>query len=180
MCIRDRFEVVENEREARSRASLVEDELRLADSVIPTARERLEALLEQLRNADEAELRLIIKTDAHGSLEAIRDAVAKIGREGGKIVVVHGAVGGINENDVSLADVTGAVIVGFNVRPDSKSRKAAEVQGIEIRTYRVIYELLDEIEQMLVGRLAPDEVEQVLGSAEVRAIFKVPRAGSIC
>jgi len=122
---------------------------------------------------------LIIKADAHGSLEAIRDAIAKIGREGGKIVIIHGAVGGINENDVSLADVTEAVIIGFNVRPDGKSRRAAEEQGIEIRTYRVIYELLDEIEQMLVGRLAPEEIEQVLGSAEVRAVFKVPRAGNI-
>jgi len=112
-------------------------------------------------------------------LEAIRDALAKIGREGGKIVIVHGAVGAINENDVSLADVTGAVIVGFNVRPDGKTRRAAEEQGIEIRTYRVIYEMLDDIEQMLVGRLAPEEIEQVLGTAEVRAVFKVPRAGNV-
>jgi len=175
----DWFEVVSSEREARSKAAKVEDELKLADSVIPTARERLALLLEQLRNADEAELRLIIKADAHGSLEAIRDAIAKIGREGGKIVTIHGAVGGITENDVSLADVTEAVIIGFNVRPDAKSRRAAEKQNIEIRTYRVIYELLDEIEQMLVGRLAPEEIEQVLGSAEVRAVFKVPRAGNI-
>jgi len=175
----DWFEVVTNEREARSRAAKVKDKLKLADAVVPTARERLALLLEQLRSADEAELRLIIKADAHGSLEAIRDAIAKIGREGGKIVIIHGAVGGINENDVSLADVTEAVIIGFNVRPDGKSRRAAEEQGIEIRTYRVIYELLDEIEQMLVGRLAPEEIEQVLGSAEVRAVFKVPRAGNI-
>ncbi|HDK45185.1 MAG TPA: translation initiation factor IF-2, partial [Actinobacteria bacterium] len=175
----DWFEVVANEREARSRAAKVKDKLKLADAVVPTARERLALLLEQLRNADEAELRLIIKADAHGSLEAIRDAIAKIGREGGKIVIIHGAVGGINENDVSLADVTEAVIIGFNVRPDGKSRRAAEEQGIEIRTYSVIYELLDEIEQMLVGRLAPEEIEQVLGSAEVRAVFKVPRAGNI-
>lgn len=173
------FEVVASEREARTKAGLAEDVLRMADAIVPTARERLAALLEKLRTADEAELRLVIKADAHGSLEAIRDAIGKIGREGGKIVIVHGAVGGITENDVSLADVTDAVIVGFNVRPDSKSRKAAEVAGIEIRTYRVIYELLDDIEQMLVGRLAPEEVEQVLGSAEVRAVFKVPRAGNI-
>jgi translation initiation factor IF-2 len=175
----DEFEVVESDRQARTRASDVEDERRAADSVVPSAKERLTALLEQLRSEDEAELRVIIKADAHGSLEAIRDALAKIGREGGKIVTVHGAVGAITENDVSLADVTGAVIVGFNVRPDGKTRRAAEEQGIEIRTYRVIYEMLDDIEQMLVGRLAPEEIEQVLGAAEVRAVFKVPRAGTV-
>jgi translation initiation factor IF-2 len=92
---------------------------------------------------------------------------------------MHGAIGGINENDVKLAEVTEAVIIGFNVRPDGKTRRLAEDKGIEIRTYRIIYELLEEIEAMLVGKLAPEEVEAVLGSAEVRAIFKVPRLGSI-
>jgi len=175
----DEFEVVESDREARTRASDAEDERRAARAVVPSAKERLTALLEQLRTEDEAELRVIIKADAHGSLEAIRDALAKIGREGGKIVIVHGAVGAITEHDVSLADVTDAVVVGFNVRPDGKTRRAAEEQGIEIRTYRVIYEMLDDIEQMLVGRLAPEEIEQILGAAEVRAVFRVPRAGNV-
>ncbi|NND84089.1 MAG: translation initiation factor IF-2, partial [Acidimicrobiia bacterium] len=124
-------------------------------------------------------LRLIIKADAHGSLEAIRDSIAKIGREGGKITITHGAVGGIAENDVSLAEVTESVVIGFNVRPDPKARRSAEAKGIEIRTYTIIYELLDEVEQLLVGQLAPDEVEVVLGSAEVREVFKVPRFGNI-
>jgi translation initiation factor IF-2 len=88
-------------------------------------------------------------------------------------------VGGISENDVTLAEVTDAVIVGFNVRPEPKARRAAEESGVEVRTYGVIYELLDEIEQLLVGQLAPDREEVVLGTAEVRAIFKVPRAGTI-
>jgi translation initiation factor IF-2 len=92
---------------------------------------------------------------------------------------VHSAVGGINENDVTLAEVTGSVIVGFNVRPDGKARKAAELKGIEIRTYAIIYELLDELEAMLVGKLAPEIEEVVLGTAEVRALFKVPRAGTV-
>jgi translation initiation factor IF-2 len=175
----DEFEVVESDREARTRAADAEDERRAARAVVPSAKERLTALLEQLRTEDEAELRVIIKADAHGSLEAIRDALAKIGREGGKIVIVHGAVGAITEHDVSLADVTDAVVVGFNVRPDGKTRRAAEEQGIEIRTYRVIYEMLDDIEQMLVGRLAPEEIEQILGAAEVRAVFRVPRAGNV-
>jgi translation initiation factor IF-2 len=175
----DAFQAVKNERTARNMAAKSMELLKADEMVIPTARERLAQLLEQLRTQDEADLRLIIRADAHGSLEAIRESIAKIGRQGGKITTVQGAVGGISENDVSLAEVTESVIVGFNVRPDAKARKAAEDKGIEIRTYRVIYEMLDEIEQMLVGRLAPDKVEAVIGSAEVRALFRTPRAGTI-
>ena len=175
----DLFDVTEDEKEARARAAEAEDRLRSEEHVVPSATERLSQLLERMRSADEAELRLIIKADANGSMEAIRDAIGKIAREGGRITTIQSSVGGITENDVSLAEVTEAVIIGFNVRPDSNARREAEAKGIEIRTYRVIYELLEEIEQMLVGRLAPEEVETVLGSAEVRAIFKVPRAGSV-
>ncbi|MGH9167250.1 MAG: translation initiation factor IF-2, partial [Acidimicrobiia bacterium] len=92
---------------------------------------------------------------------------------------IHAAVGGINENDVMLAEASQAVIVGFNVRPDAKARRASEEQGVEILTYRVIYELLEEVEQMLVGRLAPEQVESILGVAEVRATFRVPRFGLV-
>ncbi len=100
-------------------------------------------------------LNVIVKADAQGSLEALRESIVKIEREGGKIQIVHTAVGGINENDVTLAEVTEAVIVGFNVRPEPKARRAAEAGRVEIRTYGIIYELLDEIEQLLVGQLAP-------------------------
>src|SRR5690606_15979194 len=141
-------------------------------------RERLEGLLEQLRSED-ATLRVIIKADAQGSLEALRESIGKIEREGGSIEIIHGAVGGINENDVNLADVSEAVIVGFNVRPEPGARRNAEQLGVEIRTYGIIYELLDDIEALLVGQLAPEEQEVVLGTAEVRAVFRVPRAGSI-
>jgi translation initiation factor IF-2 len=95
------------------------------------------------------------------------------------VTLIHGAVGGISENDVLLAETTESVVFGFNVRPDGKARKAAEGAGVEVRTYRVIYELLDDMEAMLVGRLAPEEVETVLGSAEVRATFRAPRFGTI-
>jgi len=175
----DAFEVAVSDRDARTQASQRFDQLREQQLTVPTAMERLQIRLEQLRSEDEAELRLIVKADTHGSLEAIRESISKIKREGGRIEIVHGAVGGINENDVKLADVTDAIIVGFNVRPDAKSRKAGENQAVEIRTYRIIYELLDEIEQMLVGRLAPEEVESILGSAEIRAVFKVPRIGAV-
>ncbi len=174
----DYFEVVESDREARRLAEERAEALKNASQAVPSARDRLQSLLDQLRT-DEATLNLIVKADAQGSLEALRESIVKIEREGGKIQIVHGAVGGINENDVTLAEVTESVVVGFNVRPEPKARKAAEEAGIEIRTYGIIYELLDEIEQLLVGQLAPEEHEQVLGTAEVRAIFKVPRAGTI-
>lgn len=175
----DPFDAVSTDREARTIAAQRSEADRDAALNTPAnARERLANLLEQLR-ADEAELRLILKADAHGSLEALRESIGKIKREGGRVEIMHGAVGGINENDVKLAEVTEAVIIGFNVRPDGKTRRLAEEKGIEIRTYGIIYELLEEIEQMLVGKLAPEEVEVVLGTAEVRAMFKVPRAGSV-
>jgi len=174
----DFLEVVSNDREARKIAAVRLEEMKLEEQAMPTARDRLQGLLEQLGTED-AQLNVIVKADAQGSLEALRESIGKIEREGGNISIVHGAVGGINENDVSLADVTGAVIVGFNVRPEPKSRKAAEQAGIEVRTYSIIYELLDDIEALLVGQLAPDEQEQVLGTAEVRATFKVPRGGMI-
>jgi translation initiation factor IF-2 len=175
----DRFEVAEDDRAARSMAEARRGEIRNEEFVVPTAADRLTDLLEEIRTADHAELRVIIKADAHGSLEAIRDAIAKIEREKGMVTFIHGAVGGISENDVLLAGTTEAVIFGFNVRPDANARKAAEAAAVEIRTYRVIYELLDDIEAMLVGRLAPEEVETVLGSAEVRATFRAPRFGTI-
>ena len=174
----DFFEVQKNDKEARRIAEERQQEEQAQSLVAPSARDRLQGLLEQLRS-DDAQLNLIVKADAQGSLEALRESIGKIEREGGKIQIIHTAVGGINENDVTLAEVTEAVIVGFNVRPEPKARRAAEEAGVEVRTYGIIYELLDEIEQLLVGQLAPDEEEVVLGTAEVRATFKVPRAGTI-
>jgi translation initiation factor IF-2 len=174
----DFFEVVKSDKEARALADERLTAIKEVEQAIPSARERLEGLLEQLRSED-ALLRIIIKADAQGSLEALRESIGKIEREGGSIEIVHGAVGGINENDVTLADVTESVIVGFNVRPEPNARRLAEQSGIEIRTYGIIYELLDDIEQLLVGQLAPEEQEVVLGTAEVRAVFKVPRAGTV-
>lgn len=174
----DYFESTPSDREARKIATDRQENIRAEAHQAPSAKDRLQGLLEQLRS-DDAMLNVIVKADAQGSLEALRDSISKIEREGGKIQVVHTAVGGINENDVTLAEVTTSVIVGFNVRPEPKARKAAEEAGVEIRTYGIIYELLDELEQLLVGQLAPDRLEQVLGTAEVRATFKVPRMGTI-
>ena len=175
----DMFEVVKNDRIARSMAAEQVDAVRAKTLVVPTARERLGQLLERLRSQEQTELLLIIKADADGSVEAIREAVGQIAREGGRVNVVHAAVGGINENDITLADATGSVVVGFNVRPDPNARRAAAASGIEVLTYSIIYELLDEMEQMLVGRLAPTREETLVGVAQVRATFRVPRLGAV-
>jgi len=142
---------------------------------MPSARDRFVSHLEQLQST-QGELRLVVKADAHGSVETLREAIGKIKREEGRIEIIHAAVGGINLNDVNLSDVTGAVIVGFNVRAESKAAREAQQRGIEFRSYSVIYELLDDVEQLLVGRLAPERHEDILGVAEVRALFRVPRA----
>ena len=175
----DLFETAADDRKARALAAgqLADDRAR--DLVVPTARQRLGRLLEQLRAEERAELNLVLKADADGSAGAIRDAVGKLDVAGGRVTTLHAAVGGITENDVRLADAAEAVVVGFNVRPDGNARRAADGAGVEIRTYSVIYELLDDLKRLLTGRIAPEEVEQVLGTAEVRAVFRVPRLGSV-
>jgi translation initiation factor IF-2 len=175
----DMFEVVKNERTARKMAAARVDELRAENLQVPTATERLGQLLEQMRTEDHAELIVIVKADAHGSLEAIRDAVAKIKREDAKVTIIHAGVGGITANDLMLAEASDAIVYGFNVRPDAGARKASKESGIDIRTFSVIYELLEDIESLLVGELAPEEVEAFLGVAEVRAVFRAPRFGFV-
>ena len=175
----DMFQVVKNERTARKMAEEEVAKKRASELLVPTATERLTQLLESMRTADHAELRVILKADAHGSLEAIRDAVEKISREDAAVSVIHGGVGGITANDVMLAEASDAIIYGFNTRPDASARSAAKKSGIDIRTFPIIYELLDDVEQLLVGELAPDEVETFLGVADVRATFRAPRYGLV-
>ena len=173
----DGFEVVKNERLARQLAAeqADRDRERKIRTEMPTARDRFVSHLEQMQST-QGELRLVVKADAHGSVETLREAIGKIKRDEGRIEIVHAAVGGVNLNDVNLSHVTGAVIVGFNVRAESKAAREAQQRGIEVRSYSVIYELLDDVEQLLVGRLAPERHEDILGVAEVRALFRVPRA----
>jgi translation initiation factor IF-2 len=115
----------------------------------------------------------------HGSLEAVTESLRKLSRGEVELTFVHRAVGGITENDITLAAATNATIIGFNVRPDRKSRELADQEDVEIRTYEIIYKLLEDIEQAMVGMLAPEYEEVVTGDAEVREIFRVPRIGAI-
>jgi translation initiation factor IF-2 len=175
----DMFEAVKDDRAARKLAQERLNEVRSATYNVPTATERLESLLESIRTADHAELRIIVRADAMGSLEAIRDSVSKITREDGKVTIIQGAVGGVTANDIMLAEASDAIVYGFNARPDATARAAAKDAGIDVRTFSIIYELLDDIEGMLLGELSPEEVESFLGVADVREVFRAPRLGKV-
>jgi translation initiation factor IF-2 len=140
---------------------------------------RLEDLFEQIQRGESATLNVVLKADVQGSLEAVSESLRKLEREDVKLVIVHRGVGGVTENDVQLAKASNATIIGFNVRPDKRSRELAEVEGVQIRTYEIIYKLIEEIEAAMLGLLAPIFEEVVTGEAEVREIFRVPKLGAI-
>ncbi len=125
------------------------------------------------------ELPLVLKADVHGSVEAVRDALLKLSRDAIKVNVLHTGVGAITETDVMLAKASGAIIVGFHVRPDPAGRKAAESQGVDVRIYRIIYEVVDDVRLAMAGLLPPTVTEAFLGRAAVRQIFSVPKVGTI-
>ena len=140
---------------------------------------KLEDIFAQIQSGEKASLNLILKADVQGSLEAVTESLRRLERDEVDISFVHRAVGGITENDITLANTTNATIIGFNVRPDGKARKLAEQEEVEIRTYEIIYKLLEDIEQAVVGMLEPEYEEVVTGEAEVREIFRVPKLGAI-
>jgi translation initiation factor IF-2 len=140
---------------------------------------RLEDLFEQIQRGETATLNIVLKADVQGSLEACTESLRKLEREDVKLVIVHRGVGGVTENDVQLAKASNATIIGFNVRPDKRSRELAESEGVQIRTYEVIYKLIEEIEAAMLGLLTPIFEEIVSGEAEVREVFRVPRVGAI-
>jgi translation initiation factor IF-2 len=178
----DEFRAAPDEKTARVVAEAREQRLRLkaqrGDARVKTGT-KLEDIFSQIQAGETATLNIVLKADVHGSLEAVTDALRKLDRPEVELTFVHRAVGGITENDISLAATTNATIIGFNVRPDRKARELADAEDVEIRTYEVIYRLLEEIEQAMVGMLAPEYEEVVTGEAEVREIFRVPRVGVI-
>jgi len=172
--------VVENERRARELAHGRGERLRreqFAQRV--AAGVPLEKLFEEMQGGVIQDLNLILKGDVVGSVEAAVSELQKIKHNEVRVNVIHQGVGGITENDVNLAIPAGALIVGFNVRPSAEARALAERAGVEIRTYRVIYQLTEDIEHALVGMLRPIETEATLGEAEVRALFRASRIGTI-
>jgi translation initiation factor IF-2 len=172
--------VVENERRARELAHSRGERLRREQLAQRTAAGlSLESLFEAMQAGAVQDLNLILKGDVVGSVEAAVSELQKIKHAEVRVNVIHQGVGGITENDVNLAIPAGALIVGFNVRPSAEARALAERAGVEIRTYRVIYQLTEDIEQALVGMLKPIETEETLGEAEVRATFRASRLGTI-
>ncbi|HEX2064903.1 MAG TPA: translation initiation factor IF-2 [Acidimicrobiales bacterium] len=165
---------VGEQREQRYRAA----DLRKTPSVAgPGA--KLEDIFEQIQRGETATLNVILKADVQGSLEAVTESLRKLERDEVKLSFVHRAVGGITENDVQLAAASSASIIGFNVRPDRNARSLAEAQDVEIRTYEIIYKLIEDLEAAMVGMLAPEYEEVVTGDAEVREVFSVPRVGKV-
>ena len=140
---------------------------------------RLEDIFEQIQKGEAATLNLIVKADVNGSLEAVTESLRKLEREDVKLAFVHRAVGRITENDIQLAATSNATIIGFNVRPERKAREMADAENVEIRSYEIIYKLIEDIESAMLGLLAPEFEEIVTGDAEVREIFSVPRVGKI-
>ena len=140
---------------------------------------RLEDIFEQIQKGEAATLNLIVKADVNGSLEAVTESLRKLEREDVKLAFVHRAVGRITENDIQLAATSNATIIGFNVRPERKAREMADTENVEVRSYEIIYKLIEDIESAMLGLLAPEFEEIVTGDAEVREIFSVPRVGKI-
>src|SRR5919204_389452 len=171
--------VVENERRARELANARGERLRREQLAQASRGVSIERLFEQMQAGAVRDLNLVLKGDVVGSVEAAVSELAKIQHPEVRVNVIHQGVGGITENDIMLASASSATVVGFNVRPNAEARALAEREGVEIRTYRVIYQLTEDIEQALVGMLRPVETEETLGEAEVRALFKVSRLGTI-
>jgi translation initiation factor IF-2 len=173
--------VVEHERQAKDIAEKRAERLRREQLAqrSKTAGVSLETLFERMQEGAVQDLNVVLKGDVQGSVEALMGELGKIQHPEVRVNVIHTGVGGITENDVNLASASNALVVGFNVRPSAEARQLAEREGVDIRTYRVIYQLTQDIEQALVGMLTPVTTEEILGEAEVRALFKVSRLGTI-
>ena len=172
----DEFRVFHDERDARDLA----DQRALKARIEEQNRVKhvtLENLFDTMADAEVKELNLIIKADVQGSIEALQDSLDKMDQSEVRINTIHSAVGAITETDVVLADASNAIIIGFGVRPEAKARAAAERDGVEIRTYSVIYKAIEDIDAARIGMLKPTEVEVQTGTAEVRDTFKVPKVG---
>ena len=172
--------VVEHERQAKHLANVRAERLRREQLAQRSKRGvSLETLFSQMQTGAVQELNIVLKGDVQGSIEALVSELGKIQHSEVRVNVIHTGVGGITENDVNLASASNALVIGFNVRPSAEARHLAEREGVDVRTYRVIYQLTDDIQQALVGMLSPVQTEETIGEAEVRALFRVSRLGTI-
>jgi translation initiation factor IF-2 len=176
----EHVQVVDNERKARQLAQERETRLKTEQLARRQARKvTLEEVFQRASAGQLNELNIVLKSDVSGSLEALEDEIAKLPQEQVPVNVIHAQTGGINESDVMLAAASDAVIIGFNVRPLADARRAAEEEGIDIRTYTVIYKVTEDLRAAMEGLLEPEEVEETVGQAEVKQTFKASRVGTI-
>jgi translation initiation factor IF-2 len=170
--------VVESERAAKEIIeNRVSEQRRRPEAPRPSF--TLDEFFERMEGGGIKELPVVIKGDVHGSVEALRDALLKLSTDSVKVNVILSGVGAITKDDVMLSKASGAIILGFHVRPDPPGRKAAEEHGVDIRVYKVIYEIIDEVKQAMAGLLPPTVTEKMGGRAEVRELFMVPKVGKI-
>ncbi|MFM6929225.1 MAG: translation initiation factor IF-2 [Bdellovibrio sp.] len=174
----DKFDIVKDEKTAEEMSTLRKEQA-LKALTTPNSKMSLDEIFSKVKSGDVKELAIILKADVHGSLEAINGMLAKLVTPEVKVRVIHSAVGGINENDVTLANTSKGIVLGFNVRPDLGAQAKAKQLGVDIRTYSIVYELIDQMKAALSGLLTPDMVEEVMGRAEVRNVFNVPKVGVI-
>jgi translation initiation factor IF-2 len=179
----DDFVVAPDERKAKSVAETRErwhrEASRGRDASVNVQGARLEDIFAQIQAGEQTSLNLIVKADAQGSLEALTESLKKLERPEVKVGFVLRGVGGISESDIALAATSEATIIGFNTRPSRQARELAASEGVEIRTYEIIYKLLEDVEAAMLGMLEPEYEEVVTGDAEVREIFRVPKIGAI-
>ena len=174
----DKFYQVKDEKTARGIADKRKEKIR-DEYLQSTHKVSLEDLYNQIREGKVKELGLIVKADVQGSVEALKQSLEKLSTEEVKVRVIHGGVGAINETDVTLATASNGIILGFNVRPDNNASIAAERDGVDIKTYRVIYDAIEDIKSAMLGMLEPEFKEVVIGTAEVRQVYKISSVGTI-
>ncbi|HZL86405.1 MAG TPA: translation initiation factor IF-2 [Candidatus Krumholzibacteria bacterium] len=174
----DPFTVVENDRQARDIASKRQQYERARESK-SSGRVTLEQFHQQMRERGLAELKVVLKGDVDGSVEALSESLEKLTTGEVAVRVIHRGVGGINETDVTLAAASNAVVIGFHVRPSHNARELAKREGVDIRLYEVIYDVVNEVKEAMVGLLTPEKRETIDGAAEVRQVFRVPKVGTI-
>ena len=175
----DTFIVVASEKDARTLADHRAESARRASEPGQRQKVTLQDLFSNQQESEVKKLNLVIKGDVQGSMEALKGAVSGVKVAGTEVNILHIGVGAVSESDVTLAGTYGAIVIGFNVRPDAKARRAAEEKGVEVRSYRVIYDVLDDIKKALGGMLAPIKEEKVQGHVAIREVFSIPKVGNV-
>ena len=175
----DQFISVKSQKEAKAVAEKNKDLLKNFEETTYSVESRVDDMMKLLQEGELSSINIIIKADTNGSVEALKDGLLKLSTEEIDIQVVHSGVGGIVLSDVDLASATQSIIVGFNVRPDSQARNMAQSKGIDIRTYKIIYELLDDIKEAVMGQMTVKTEEAVIGMVEVKTTFRAPKVGVV-